>query len=559
MNHLTFKIGNPIKFCKENVLNFSIAFLAFGVAFAIESSHLSWELSHKIFHDDSYYYMQTALNYVNYGNMTFDGVTTTNGYHPLWMWLLIVTMLIFKLIGVDPSQKMVIELVLFFGGTFLFLTVSQIISTVKGVTIVNKITLSALIVLISWPFFFNGMETGIAILSFAHIVITLVEKDGIKTNSSLILFLFSVCCLVLSRLDAIAILPAIIIASYFRFGKKVALLALFLSLIAILLAVLQSYMAIGEFAYMPMSSTVKRWWADNILNEQLAVCLNDKTLFRCYFSLFLTRVLSAMYMFSDQLNMIWAFQWPQIIYASSSIFPSNFIAKINLLIIFIMMSIYIYIKYTSISHMAAIISIGLIFSGLFLFLTSFLISFQVRSFSWYLWSCLPFLFLSIVNVKIFRTSVVSVSIVIILLIGTYKVIFKSGSSDWGKAYQSVAEVINSDADLRIGGTWAAGHIGFSTNGKIVNLEGLISGSEIHVANENHQLARYIIDNELDFLIYNSKIPNSNSGVNFFELVRVEPLLALKPCLTEMQVFDNGYDVRIDLYKINKFCTHKLDL
>ncbi len=42
----------------------------------------------KITADDAYYYFQIALNIANGRNVTFDGETVTNGFHPLWMVLL---------------------------------------------------------------------------------------------------------------------------------------------------------------------------------------------------------------------------------------------------------------------------------------------------------------------------------------------------------------------------------------------------------------------------------------------------------------------------------------
>jgi hypothetical protein len=39
-------------------------------------------------YDDGYYYLTIAANLAEFGRSTFDGVTTTNGYHPLWLLLL---------------------------------------------------------------------------------------------------------------------------------------------------------------------------------------------------------------------------------------------------------------------------------------------------------------------------------------------------------------------------------------------------------------------------------------------------------------------------------------
>src|SRR5574338_86924 len=35
--------------------------------------------------DDAYYYLEIARRFADGGGSTFDGINTTNGYHPLWM------------------------------------------------------------------------------------------------------------------------------------------------------------------------------------------------------------------------------------------------------------------------------------------------------------------------------------------------------------------------------------------------------------------------------------------------------------------------------------------
>src|SRR3979411_1498396 len=41
-----------------------------------------------LFEDDYFYYATIADNLVRFGQMTYDGVTSTNGFHPLWQILL---------------------------------------------------------------------------------------------------------------------------------------------------------------------------------------------------------------------------------------------------------------------------------------------------------------------------------------------------------------------------------------------------------------------------------------------------------------------------------------
>ena len=39
-------------------------------------------------YDDGYYYLTIAANVADFGRSTFDGITATNGYQPLWLWVL---------------------------------------------------------------------------------------------------------------------------------------------------------------------------------------------------------------------------------------------------------------------------------------------------------------------------------------------------------------------------------------------------------------------------------------------------------------------------------------
>ena len=41
-----------------------------------------------LFYDDAYYYLGVARSLAAGAGSTFDGINSTNGYHPLWMWML---------------------------------------------------------------------------------------------------------------------------------------------------------------------------------------------------------------------------------------------------------------------------------------------------------------------------------------------------------------------------------------------------------------------------------------------------------------------------------------
>src|SRR4051812_3833717 len=43
----------------------------------------------RFMHDDAFYYFGIARRWNQQGFPTFDGIDATNGYHPLWQWLLV--------------------------------------------------------------------------------------------------------------------------------------------------------------------------------------------------------------------------------------------------------------------------------------------------------------------------------------------------------------------------------------------------------------------------------------------------------------------------------------
>jgi hypothetical protein len=64
-------------------------YLAFGYVIQwdenVRYAHIAW-----MFCDDVFYYLEVARNILTLGFSTFDGTTLTNGYHPLWMMMIIL-------------------------------------------------------------------------------------------------------------------------------------------------------------------------------------------------------------------------------------------------------------------------------------------------------------------------------------------------------------------------------------------------------------------------------------------------------------------------------------
>jgi hypothetical protein len=73
-----------------NTLGRTVAYIASLAAVAPLLYHISQHSTAYLglFEDDHFYYTQVADNFVRSGKLTYDGITLTNGFHPLWFALM---------------------------------------------------------------------------------------------------------------------------------------------------------------------------------------------------------------------------------------------------------------------------------------------------------------------------------------------------------------------------------------------------------------------------------------------------------------------------------------
>src|SRR4051812_20546872 len=71
---------------------------------AIPAIRTGWHGISPLFQDDAFYYIVTAKHFVDKGVFAFDGVNETNGFHPLWMAIVVA---LFKVCGsaCTPEQQ----------------------------------------------------------------------------------------------------------------------------------------------------------------------------------------------------------------------------------------------------------------------------------------------------------------------------------------------------------------------------------------------------------------------------------------------------------------------
>ena len=70
----------------------SVVVLALAAGLAIRlfvAWHSLEDLVTRVLQDDSFYYFRTAERITEGQGISFDGVTASNGYHPLWLFFLV--------------------------------------------------------------------------------------------------------------------------------------------------------------------------------------------------------------------------------------------------------------------------------------------------------------------------------------------------------------------------------------------------------------------------------------------------------------------------------------
>lgn len=129
---------------------------AAGVALALQPE--AWQVRH-LLPDDAYYYFQIARNAAAGHGASLDGLNLTNGFHPLWMALLVALYSALPSAAVVPAA-LVLSAVL--GGVALVLLASLLRRL--GVPAGGRAAAVALLALNPWllTMWVNGLETSVA-------------------------------------------------------------------------------------------------------------------------------------------------------------------------------------------------------------------------------------------------------------------------------------------------------------------------------------------------------------------------------------------------------------
>ena len=154
------------------------------------------------FEDDAYYYTVIAHNIAQAGLSTFDGQTLTNGYHPLWLAILVVQDL---LVGQSIYITIAIELGLAAGGVWLMT------GTFRTNSVLLKFAFAVALAIATRPFIAKGMEVSLLLFAIGLFTRTLMNyRAGAATAVKL--GLAAAFCIG-ARIDsAVFVLPAVLLA-----------------------------------------------------------------------------------------------------------------------------------------------------------------------------------------------------------------------------------------------------------------------------------------------------------------------------------------------------------
>ncbi len=155
-----------------------IAALAVGVAVAGLALRLSiaWldleTLTVKVLPDDAFYYFLTADRISNGQNISFDGITLSNGYHPLWLFFLVPLYLL-------PGRELPLHLALTASSLF------AVIAAALVALAAARLTGNKFAGLFSFAFYLflpqnvfasvNGVESNLTAMLLAALLLTLVS------------------------------------------------------------------------------------------------------------------------------------------------------------------------------------------------------------------------------------------------------------------------------------------------------------------------------------------------------------------------------------------------
>lgn len=163
------------------------------------------------YQDDFFYYLKVAQNIAEHGSSTFNGLQLTNGYHPLWMLLLVALCFVFH----GTAFFVALQAISLAAAIFSFLLFRRIVMACSTSRIASVGALA--LGLASLQLMRYGMEVTLTLPLAACFLWMLIHTGPPRTAAAALAMGFVASLVVLSRLDAallialccLAIMPAV--------------------------------------------------------------------------------------------------------------------------------------------------------------------------------------------------------------------------------------------------------------------------------------------------------------------------------------------------------------
>lgn len=208
--------------------------------------------------DDSSYYFKIADNFVQGKGLTFDGIHRTNGFQPLWLYILVI---VNYFIHGTPEMMvrvyLIVQLLLLMGATYLLYLALKNFISIKSLLLGSFFYLAYVII-----YSLNGMESALLVFTISLLLYSWLSILKLNPDNKLHQFLLGIeiGLVLLVRLDTIFFAVGLFVG-LLLFQFKWPELAIRLSLMSLgTLIVITPYLLYNQFSFgniMPISGALK--------------------------------------------------------------------------------------------------------------------------------------------------------------------------------------------------------------------------------------------------------------------------------------------------------------
>lgn len=226
--------------------------------------YLTWSGDHELadvvwlLSDDLFYYLEVARNILETGVSTFDGTTVTNGYHPLWM---VVILALAKLTGgMGPTffvtLRALIVALCFASGVLMSMAAARLIDD-------RRIRLASLIFFyyLACRLSFLGMEVAVTIPIICALVLFSLRSDSPMSAKRWVFCGVIAGIATLSRIDAVLFAAPFLVFLFLARERRLAALNKLAVSLSVFFIPLVTYAVLNNHCFgswLPLSGVAKQ-------------------------------------------------------------------------------------------------------------------------------------------------------------------------------------------------------------------------------------------------------------------------------------------------------------